>query len=110
MIQFIITGPIPPKKNIIKFGNGRFYRPDSFYQFQKNAILEIQSQVKQTIVPKKVILNFTLIRDKDWDNVAGMVSDLLEAAGVIKNDKEIKDVHVTKTKGTKEFCEVIIYD
>lgn len=79
----------------------------------EQATWELYSQQKKKRIDADIILYVTVYKKRttDIDNFMKATMDLLETAGVIKNDKQVAELHVYRNKagkGEKEYMEVQI--
>lgn len=100
MKEIILKGEMLSKKN-----NWRRGRYGNVYLDAKNQarVDEFIWQIKQQKLPKlagkiKVNVIFKIRRDKDIDNMLGSLFDILTAAEVIIDDRNIIDVEAIKVK------------
>ena len=96
---------VPSKKNSYRRGKyGGLYKPAKIVDYEKLAVIQIKQQLtnytgKLPIVePVKINALICRTRDADIDNGWQTVSDILEKAGVIENDKQVVELHLTKQK------------
>jgi Holliday junction resolvase RusA-like endonuclease len=96
MIEWTVAGDIPSLKNTLRCANGRFYHADDQVRAYKElfALLTPRRFKRSIAVPVGVTL-YIYKKDnrKDGQNMAAMVYDALEYAGVIKNDRLCTDRH-----------------
>lgn len=127
-MKFIIqTISLPAKKNDIlfscKFGRPIKYKSDKLREFEKEVSLQLLTQIRKYKLPietpvevyYKVYLNHRFM-NRDVDNIATTLSDMLEENKIIKNDalvmKSIAEKFlIDKTKLERaeiEICEYLL--
>jgi len=95
MIEFTIYGEVPSKKNAWRHGKDGVYLPKT----QQKALddLQLQMQVHKPRKPLEgslaVMIEIGGHTNKDLDNQVTTLLDLLQKAGIIKNDKDVEDIH-----------------
>lgn len=98
MNQIVLALSMPPSLNrTYKTGNGRFYKDDVANKWVTDALWNIKA-LKIPKLPKgRYSLSLTLHglrKNADLDNRVKIVQDLLQASGIIENDKHIDRLHV----------------
>ena len=99
VVEFNLTGSIPSKKNSWRMGNGRIFQSK---QTEINALLlELKSQMSGSRLPlveNDCRLNLTIYGDNrnDLDNQVTTICDLLQKAGIVGNDRQIKQIEAQK--------------
>lgn len=115
MINLVITGKVPSKKNRYLMGNGRFYKDQkttdilNTYAWEiKGQLLKLPQDTKDKIYSSSlgVHLLFRCDNRSDIDNMVSSVFDLLQQAGVIKNDRQI--IRITAVKQKCKIPETLI--
>lgn len=91
--------PISPAINrMYKMGNGRFYKNQEAKDWEVEAswvIIQHKANKKLTDKPVKVHIDFYFKKDRDIDSSLKGLLDLLQGK-LIKNDSQIKELHVYK--------------
>lgn len=123
----IETASLPAKKNDILFScRGKYpvkYKSDKLREFEKEVSLQLLTQIRKYKLPietpvevyYKVYLNHRFM-NRDVDNIATTLSDMLEENKIIKNDalvmKSIAEKFlIDKTKLERaeiEICEYLL--
>lgn len=92
MIQFIIDGETPAKKNSrINTRSGRSFPSKRYTEWHKNAVFQLVHQTRNILQinkPCRISLTFThgdLIK-RDSDNGTSSILDLLKDCGVLEDD------------------------
>ncbi len=101
MIELRLSSiPVPKTNRYIRKRNGVVFIPPRVKNWQARAMWEIKSQWKGNPIDRKVSMDVTLIlpnhRKRDIDNMLKSLWDLLEKAGVLKNDNLIYEVRTVK--------------
>lgn len=109
--------PLPPSLNAMyrmtcRNGYPTMYKSAEAKAWIQHALWEIKSQTKiRKPIEDEIILyvSFWKKRTMDCDNILKITQDLLQTAGIIKNDKQISELHVYRNKATdREYMEVQI--
>lgn len=91
MVEFVLTGSIPSKKNSrINRGDGKSFPSKKFVQWQSDAIKELRLQTRQRFyvpVAIEVIIYFGTNTRADLDNRLTSILDMLVEALVLRDDK-----------------------
>ena len=98
-ISFTLDGEMPSKKNAWKGGRGRVYLPadlnrelDAFL-WQLKAVLVREKIRKPIEAPAEIFVCFyTCDAKRDTDNMLTTLQDLLQKAGMVKNDNQFYKV------------------
>lgn len=102
MIDLTLTGLVPSKKNAWRRGNGsKVYLPAQVQAdidalvFQAKALRHRLNIKEITGVRLSVVVVFHVPREhKDLDNCFTTLLDVLQKAGIIENDKLVREFHV----------------
>lgn len=102
-MNFIIQGKMPSKKNNYLIGGKRLYLAPFVASFIEKATWEINSQMKlqegkMFIEPVFLSVTFYCDNRSDTDGMLATVFDILQKAGVVKNDRLIQGVTAWKHK------------
>lgn len=100
-ISFILFGEVPSKKNSWALGNGKIYTPNNIKRWVKDSIWLLKPVMrKHKMITEKCQLEaqFYIKHDKDIDNMLGSLMDLLQGAGLLKNDRLVVEVLAKKHK------------
>lgn len=116
ILNFIIKGNCPSKKNKYRQGKGHWYKPDDVVSFIDSAIIQIKEQLsefKRKDLPLKGKIEVKMIfeikgRDKDLDNLIVTINDMLQSAGIIENDKQIVKIRAIKEKEKEDKVFIIV--
>lgn len=107
--------PLPPSLNAMyrmtcRNGYPTIYKSDKAKRWIKDAYYAIKAQTrKRKPIEDDVILYVTVYKKRtvDIDNFMKATQDILEQANIIKNDKQISELHVYRHKATdKEYMEL----
>jgi Holliday junction resolvase RusA-like endonuclease len=104
-IKFILQGQVPAKKNDLRRGRyGQFYHKED--KAMTALVLQLKVQKAQyTNLPLKdeCTLNLSVWGGdrKDLNNECTTICDLLENAGIVENDRQIKHIIATKVVDNK---------
>ena len=111
-MKFVLKGKLPSKKNTARWGNGRFY--NSANKEMNDFILQLIEQKPQyTNLPIKndcrLILSVWCDNRNDLNNQLSTLCDIIEKAGIVENDRQIKDIVARKYQDIKNpRCELEI--
>ena len=119
-MKLVISGTTPSKKNSrINTRSGRSFPSKRFTDWEKPALLELQTQFKGLKVTDYPI-SLTLVfynsdrRRHDLDNQASSILDTLVKAGVIEDDNQnfVNSIHLQYGGLDKENprCEIFLDD
>ena len=105
-MRFVLDGEVACKKNSVRFNGrtGMCYKSKRFKSWHESAILQVRSQEVPRTPIERYEARFTLyhgtLRRVDSDNQVTSLLDLLQDAGVVKDDcwtcvskKVIEDVY-----------------
>lgn len=109
MINLIL--PLPTALNATyRTGKGNFYKSSEAKAWETEAFYDIKRQYRGTPVetPCYVGIEMFLKRDRDIDSSLKVGIDILQKAGVIKNDGLITHLNVKKYKDKNPRMEVCI--
>lgn len=92
--------PVPKTNRYIRTKGGRVFKPPRVKNWEVRALWEIKQQYSGEPIDRKVSVDITLTlpnnRKRDIDNMLKSLWDVLEKAGVIKNDNLIYEVRTVK--------------
>ncbi len=92
--------PVPKSNRYIRTKGGKVFKPPRVRNWEARAMWEITSQYKGEPLEYKLSVEIELIlpnhRKRDIDNMLKSLWDILERAGVIKNDNQIYRVKTVK--------------
>ncbi len=92
--------PVPKSNRYIRRRGGRVFKPPRVRNWEVRALWEIKQQYNGDPIDGKVSVEITLTlpnhRKRDIDNMLKSLWDVLEKAGVIKNDNLIYEVRTVK--------------
>lgn len=98
---------VPSDNEIWGFANGKRYKTAVYKQFQQDALWILKAYPKQTFTPRSPL--FVAVTHywqragvRDVWNPLKAIGDILEASGIIYNDKDIWDSRVRKIKINKD--------
>lgn len=102
MIELVLTGVVPSKKNAWRRGNGgKVYLPAQVQADIDALIIQANAQRHQLDLKEiaggrlSVAVIFFVPREhKDLDNCFTTLLDVLQKAGIIENDKLVREFHV----------------
>jgi len=101
MIELRLSSvPVPKTNRYVRRKNGAVFIPPRVKNWQTRALWELRNQWKGDPIDHRVSLDVTLIlpnhRKRDIDNMLKSLWDVLEKAGVLKNDNLIYEVRTVK--------------
>ncbi|MDQ7038490.1 MAG: RusA family crossover junction endodeoxyribonuclease [Aquificota bacterium] len=92
--------PVPKTNRYIRRKGGKVFKPPRVKNWEVRALWEIRQQYRGDPIEDKVSIDITLTlpnrRKRDIDNMLKSLWDVLEKAGVIKNDNLIYEVRTVK--------------
>nr|O67766.2 RecName: Full=Crossover junction endodeoxyribonuclease RusA; AltName: Full=Holliday junction nuclease RusA; AltName: Full=Holliday junction resolvase [Aquifex aeolicus VF5] len=92
--------PVPKSNRYIRPKGGKVFKPPRVTNWEARAIWELREQFKGDAIDYEISVDITLIlpnrRKRDIDNMLKSLWDVMEKAGVIKNDNLIFEVHTVK--------------
>ncbi len=92
--------PVPKTNRYIRRRGGKVFKPPRVKNWEVRALWEIKQQYRGKPIEDKVSVDITLTlpnrRKRDIDNMLKSLWDVLEKAGVIKNDNLIYEVRTVK--------------
>jgi crossover junction endodeoxyribonuclease RusA len=92
--------PVPKTNRYVRKRNGAVFIPPRVKNWEVRALWEIRNQWNGEPIDRKISVDITLIlpnhRKRDIDNMLKSLWDLLEKAGVLKNDNLIYEVRTVK--------------
>jgi len=98
IVLYLSSLPVPKSNRYVRRRDGRVFRPARVLHWEARALWEIKNQYEGEVIdyPLSVEVFFFLPdrRKRDIDNMLKSLWDVLEKAGVFKNDDLI---HETKT-------------
>ena len=110
-MKFILQGPLPAKKNTLMKGKYGWYNKKT--KALESFILQLKAQKKvYTDLPIKVDCRTNLSvyggNRQDLNNEIVSICDLLEKAGIVSNDRNIKHIEAHKYINRKNPHTIII--
>ncbi len=103
MTQITLALPMPPSLNrTYKTGKGVFYKDAKASQWALNALWSIRAAGVPKLPAGRYSLSLTLHglrKNSDLDNRVKAIQDVLQASGIIENDKHIDRLHVYRGLG-----------
>jgi len=97
---FLSRLPVPKSNRYIRRKGGKVFKPPRVVNWEVRAIWELREQYKGEPIDWEVSVDVVLIlpnrRKRDIDNMLKSLWDVLEKAGVIKNDNLIYEVRTIK--------------
>ena len=92
--------PVPKTNRYIRRRGGRVFKPPRVKNWETRAVWELRQQYSGDPIEEKVSVDIVLIlpnhRKRDIDNMLKSLWDVMEKAGVIKNDNLIYEVRTLK--------------
>lgn len=92
--------PVPKTNRYIRRKGGKVFKPPRVKNWEVRALWEIRQQYSGDPIDREVSVDITLIlpnrRKRDIDNMLKSLWDVLEKAGVLKNDNLIYEVRTVK--------------
>ncbi len=92
--------PVPKSNRYIRRRGGKVFKPPRVRNWEVKALWEIKQQYKGNPIEERVSVDITFIlpnhRKRDIDNMLKSLWDILEKAGVIRNDNLIYEVRTLK--------------
>ena len=111
-MKFTLIGKLPSKKNTTRWGKHGFYNTKTIEM--NNFVIQLMSQkIQYKHLPLKndCRLNLSVWGDNrnDLNNQLTTLCDILEEAGVVENDRQIKNITAKKYHDIKNpRCEITI--
>ena len=97
---FLSRLPVPKSNRYIRRRGGKVFKHPRVTNWEARAIWEIKQQYNGKPLDFELSVDITIIlpnrRKRDVDNMLKSLWDVLEKAGVIKNDNLIYEVHTVK--------------
>lgn len=97
---FLSRLPVPKSNRYIRRKGGKVFKPPRVVNWEVRAIWELREQYKGEPINWEISVDVVLIlpnkRKRDIDNMLKSLWDVLEKAGVIKNDNLIYEVRTVK--------------
>ena len=97
---FLSRLPVPKSNRYIRRRGGKVFKHPRVTNWEARAIWEIKQQYNGKPLDFELSVDITIIlpnrRKRDIDNMLKSLWDILEKAGVIKNDNLIYEVHTVK--------------
>ena len=94
------TVPVPKTNRYVRRRNGAVFIPPRVKNWQKRALWELKNQWEGEPIESRVSVDITLIlpnnRKRDIDNMLKSLWDVMERAGVLRNDNLIYEVRTIK--------------
>lgn len=92
--------PVPKSNRYIRRKGGGVFKPPRVVNWEVRAIWELREQYKGEPIDYEVSVDIVLIlpnkRKRDIDNMLKSLWDVMERAGIIKNDNLIYEVRTVK--------------
>ncbi len=92
--------PVPKSNRYIRRRGGRVFKPPRVVNWEVRAIWELREQYRGEPIDYEVSVDIVLIlpnrRKRDIDNMLKSLWDVMERAGIIKNDNLIYEVRTVK--------------
>jgi len=92
--------PVPKSNRYIRRKSGKVFKPPRVTNWEVRAVWELKQQYTEKPIDYEISVDITLIlpnkRKRDIDNMLKSLWDVMEKAGVIKNDNLIYEVHTIK--------------
>lgn len=108
-----ILGKVISKKNSKKVGVNKythrlyFTSSDAWKLFEQDALKQLLQYRSKEHFEGNVCINYTFyFKGKGWldfDNGVTGINDLLQASGIIRNDRDIKEAHIFVKEGCSEW-------
>ncbi len=97
---FLSKLPVPKSNRYIRTRGGKVFKPPRVVNWEARAIWELREQYKGKPIDYEVSVDIVLVlpnrRKRDIDNMLKSLWDVMEKAGVIKNDNLIYEVRTVK--------------
>ena len=97
---FLSKLPVPKSNRYIRRKGGKVFKPPRVVNWEARAIWELREQYNGKPIDYEISVDIVLIlpnrRKRDIDNMLKSLWDVLEKAGVIKNDNLIYEVRTVK--------------
>ncbi len=92
--------PVPKSNRYIRRKGGKVFKPPRVRNWEVRALWELRQQYSGKPIDREISVDITLIlpnrRKRDIDNMLKSLWDVLEKAGVIKNDNLIYEIRTVK--------------
>jgi len=92
--------PVPKSNRYIRRKSGKVFKHPRVTNWEARAVWELKQQYTGKPIDYEISVDITLIlpnrRKRDIDNMLKSLWDVMEKAGVIKNDNLIYEVHTIK--------------
>jgi len=105
--------PVPKSNRYIRRRGGKVFKPPRVVNWEVRALWELRQQYNGSPIEREVSVSIVLTlpdrRKRDIDNMLKSLWDVMERAGILKNDNLIYEVHTLKrvVRG-KEGVEIVI--
>lgn len=105
VLRLTIKGRPITKKNSSRYvGHGRLLPSVQYVKYEKAAVPQLQEQLKDKVITDNVSVKvlYYLPNRVGWPDLVGLMQatgDILEKAGVIKNDRQIVSWNGTRIVG-----------
>ncbi len=97
---FLSKLPVPKSNRYIRRKGGKVFKPPRVVNWEARAIWELREQYNGEPIDYEISVDIVLIlpnrRKRDIDNMLKSLWDVMEKAGVIKNDNLIYEVRTVK--------------
>ena len=106
MITIMIDHPIQPKTRPRLGRGGNVYSPSA--QAEKGLAWEFRAQAGTFETSEPVALFIEIAYSKgDLDNYLKTICDALQKSSIVKNDKQVVEIHMKKRQKTGLFLQII---
>ncbi|ADO45613.1 Crossover junction endodeoxyribonuclease [Hydrogenobacter thermophilus TK-6] len=101
MIEIVLSQvPVPKSNRYVRRKGGKVFKPPRVKNWEVRALWEISQQYSGKPLEGKLSMDVVLVlpnnRKRDIDNMLKSLWDILERAGVIKNDHQIYEIRTIK--------------
>lgn len=97
---FLSKLPVPKSNRYIRRKGGKVFKPPRVVNWEARAIWELREQYNGEPIDYEISVDIVLIlpnrRKRDIDNMLKSLWDVMEKAGIIKNDNLIYEVRTVK--------------
>lgn len=97
---FLSKLPVPKSNRYIRRKNGKVFKPPRVVNWEARALWELKHQYRGEPIDYEISVDIVLVlpnrRKRDIDNMLKSLWDVMEKAGVIKNDNLIYEVRTVK--------------
>ncbi|MEZ0361746.1 MAG: RusA family crossover junction endodeoxyribonuclease [Hydrogenobacter sp.] len=101
MIEIVLSKiPVPKSNRYVRKKGGKVFKPPRVKNWEVRAMWEISQQYRGKPLEGRLSMDVLLVlpnnRKRDIDNMLKSLWDILEKAGVIKNDNQIYEIRTVK--------------